>query len=85
LKESGYDIEYYLWVGLFAPKGTAENVVTYLRQVLSKAAHTPQFENALANLGQNLDYMDMPEFAAFWAVESKRQEDAINAIGRVQG
>ena len=85
LKESGYDIEYYLWVGLFAPKGAPENVVIYLRQVLNKAAHTPQFENALANLGQHLDYMDMPEFAAFWAADTERIEAAIRAIGKVEG
>ena len=24
MKELGYDIEFYLWVGLFAPKGTPE-------------------------------------------------------------
>jgi hypothetical protein len=29
--------------------------------------------------------MDQPEFIKFWAVDAKRQEDAINAIGRVQG
>jgi hypothetical protein len=29
--------------------------------------------------------MDQPEFTQFWAVDAKRQEDAINAIGRVQG
>jgi len=85
LKESGYDLEYYLWVGLFAPKGTPDNVVTYLRQVLSKAAHTPQFESALANLGQSLDYMDIPEFAAFWAADTQRIEAAIRAIGKVEG
>jgi tripartite-type tricarboxylate transporter receptor subunit TctC len=85
LKESGHDIEYYLWVGLFAPKGTPENVVTYLRQVLNTAAHSEQFKSALANLGQELDYMDMPEFAAFWAADTKRIEAAIRAIGRTEG
>jgi hypothetical protein len=29
--------------------------------------------------------MDQPEFTKFWAADAKRQEDAINAIGRVQG
>jgi hypothetical protein len=29
--------------------------------------------------------MDQPEFATFWSADAKRQEDAINAIGRVQG
>src|SRR5437763_4170871 len=85
LKESGYDVEYYLWVGLFAPKATPENVVTYLRQVLNTAAHSEQFKSALANLGQELDYMDMPEFAAFWAADTKRIETAIRAIGKVEG
>ena len=31
MKELGYDIEYYLWVGLFAPKGTPDAVVNKLR------------------------------------------------------
>ncbi len=85
LKESGYDIEYYLWVGLFAPKGTPDTVVAYLRQALSTAAHSDQFRSALANLGQELDYMDLPEFAAFWATDTKRIEAAIRAIGKVEG
>jgi tripartite-type tricarboxylate transporter receptor subunit TctC len=85
LRESGYDIEYYLWVGLFAPKGTPDTVVAYLRQALSTAAHSDQFKSALANLGQELDYMDLPEFAAFWATDTKRIEAAIRAIGKVEG
>ncbi len=28
MKELGYNIEFYLWVGMFAPKGTPENVIT---------------------------------------------------------
>jgi tripartite-type tricarboxylate transporter receptor subunit TctC len=85
MKELGYDIEYYLWVGLFAPKGTPTEVVTYLRGVLNKAAHANEFNAALANLGQELAYMDQPEFAAFWEADSKRIEAAIRSIGKVEG
>jgi tripartite-type tricarboxylate transporter receptor subunit TctC len=85
LKESGYDVEYYLWVGLFAPKGTPDAAVSYLRSVLNTAAHSEQFKAALANLGQELDYMDQPEFAAFWEADTKRIEAAIRAIGKVEG
>ena len=85
LKESGYDVEYYLWVGLFAPKGTPEPVVAYLRQALSTAAHTDAFKSALGNLGQELNYMDQPEFAEFWAADTRRMEAAIRAIGKVEG
>jgi tripartite-type tricarboxylate transporter receptor subunit TctC len=85
MKEAGYDLEYYLWVGMFAPKGTPANVVTYLREALSKAANSEQFKAALANLGQELAYMDQPEFANFWEADSKRIEAAIRSIGRVEG
>ena len=83
LKELGYDVEYYLWVGMFAPKGTPDGVVTYLRDALNKAAHTEQFKTALTNLGQELDYMDQAEFAKFWANDAKRIEEAVRQIGRV--
>jgi tripartite-type tricarboxylate transporter receptor subunit TctC len=85
MKEAGYDIEYYLWVGMFAPKGTPANAVTYLREALQKAANTDQFKAALANLGQDLAYMDQPEFAQFWEADTKRIEAAIRSIGKVEG
>jgi len=84
-KEQGYDLEYYFWVGIFAPKGTPAPIITTLRDGLNKAAHSKQFLDTLDNLGQELAYMDQPEFTTFWAADAKRQEDAINAIGRVQG
>jgi tripartite-type tricarboxylate transporter receptor subunit TctC len=85
MKELGYDVEYYLWVGMFAPKGTPDSVVTYLRDALKKAAHADQFKTAITNLGQELAYLDGPEFAKFWEADAKRIEDAVNLIGRVQG
>jgi tripartite-type tricarboxylate transporter receptor subunit TctC len=84
-KELGYDLEYYFWVGIFAPKGTPAPIVNTLREGLDKAAHSKQFLDTLENLGQELAYMDQPEFTKFWATDAKRQEDAINVIGRVQG
>ena len=32
LKELGYDAEFYIWAGLFAPKATPEPVLTKLRE-----------------------------------------------------
>jgi tripartite-type tricarboxylate transporter receptor subunit TctC len=85
MKELGYNIEYYLWVGLFAPKGTPANVVSYLRTNVDKAAHTDQFKTAMTNLGQDLGYQDQPEFAKFWDADAERIEGAVKEIGRVQG
>jgi tripartite-type tricarboxylate transporter receptor subunit TctC len=85
MKELGYDIEYYLWVGLFAPKGTPADVVSYLRTNVGKAAHDEKFKTAMANLGQDVDYLDQPEFAKFWDADAARIEAAVREIGRVQG
>jgi tripartite-type tricarboxylate transporter receptor subunit TctC len=85
LKEQGYDLEYYFWVGLFAPKGTPDSVVGKLREAINTAAHSKEFLGTLDNLGQELAYMDQPEFAKFWAADAKKMEEAINSIGRVQG
>jgi tripartite-type tricarboxylate transporter receptor subunit TctC len=83
LKELGYDVEYYLWVGLFAPKGTPAQIVSTLRAAIDKAAHSDQFTTALASLGLDLAYLDGPEFGDFWDADIKRVEQAVRAIGRV--
>jgi tripartite-type tricarboxylate transporter receptor subunit TctC len=85
LKELGYHTEYYLWVGIFAPKGTPEPIVLTLRDAIKKAAHSDQFKTSLANAGQELAYLDGPDFQKFWDIDGKRTDDAVNAIGKVQG
>jgi tripartite-type tricarboxylate transporter receptor subunit TctC len=85
MKELGYNVEYYLWVGLFAPKGTSDTIITYLRDNIKTAAHSPQFATALTNLGQDLAYLDQPEFKTFWDADTKRIEEAVRQIGKVDG
>jgi tripartite-type tricarboxylate transporter receptor subunit TctC len=84
-KEQGIDLEYYFWVGLFAPKGTSNVVIAALRKAADTAAHGDQFKTSLNNLGQDLAYMDQPEFAKFWDADATRIESAIADIGRVAG
>jgi tripartite-type tricarboxylate transporter receptor subunit TctC len=85
MKELGYNLEYYLWVGMFAPKGTPQAIQTKLRQVLDQAAHSDLFKTAVVNLGQELAYQDQAEFAKFWDADAARIEAAVREIGRVQG
>ena len=85
MKESGYDVEFYLWVGLFAPKGTPGSVVATLRDATRKAVATEPFKAAMKNLGQDVAYLDQQEFKAFWDADAKRVEDAVRQIGKVEG
>jgi tripartite-type tricarboxylate transporter receptor subunit TctC len=82
LKELGYDVEYYLWVGIFAPKGVAQPIVTTLRGAIKTAAHSEAFQTVLANAGQELAYLDGPEFQKFWDIDGKRSDEAVISIGK---
>ena len=82
LKELGYDVEYYLWVGIFAPKGVPSSIETILRAAIGKATQSDLFQAALANAGQELAYMDGPDFQRFWDLDGKRTDEAVNMIGR---
>jgi len=83
LKELGYDVEFSLWVGLFAPKGTPDEVIKKLREETKKAVATEQFAKAIDNIGDVVAYLDQPDFAKFWDVDAKRVEDAVRSIGKV--
>jgi tripartite-type tricarboxylate transporter receptor subunit TctC len=85
MKELGMNIEFYLWVGLFAPKGTPATVITTWRDAARKAAADDKFKQAMSNLGQDVAYLDQAEFKAFWDADAARVEDAVRSIGKVQG
>jgi tripartite-type tricarboxylate transporter receptor subunit TctC len=82
LKELGFDVEYYLWVGIFAPKGTPPAIVTTLREAIGKAVQSASFKTALTNAGQQPAYLDGPDFQKFWDADGKRTDDAVISIGK---
>jgi tripartite-type tricarboxylate transporter receptor subunit TctC len=85
MRELGYDVTYYLWVGLFAPKGTPAPIVATLTAAIDKAAASPQFIEPLTNIGLEPSYLPAAEFAKFWDEDGKRSDDAVRQIGKVQG
>ena len=85
LKELGYDVEYYLWVGIFAPKGTPANIVSTLNAAIDKAATSDSYKTAISNVGLEPIYLNAAGFAKFWADDAKRSDEAVKLIGRVQG
>lgn len=82
LKELGFDVEYYLWVGIFAPKGVPQPIVNTLRGVIKTAARSEAFTTVLANAGQELAYLDGPDFQKFWDIDGKRTDEAVISIGK---
>ena len=85
LKELGYDVEYHLWVGIFAPKGTPPQIVAALSAALDRAANADQFKSVMASLGLEGGYLSANDFVKFWDADAKRSDEAVAAIGRVDG
>jgi tripartite-type tricarboxylate transporter receptor subunit TctC len=85
MKERGYDIVYYLWVGLFAPKGTPAAIVQALAAAIDKAGASAQFNAAMTNIGLEPGYLSAADFAKFWDEDANRSDDAVRQIGKVQG
>src|SRR5438094_5077042 len=49
-KELGYDVEFYIWAGLFAPRGTTPTLMKTIRESVKKAMNSGEFKTAMKNL-----------------------------------
>ena len=82
-KELGYDIEYYIWAGMFAPRGTPDAVLKTLRDAVRKAVDDADFKATMAKIDSPIQYLDAPDFGKYLATDAKRLADAVRAVGRV--
>jgi tripartite-type tricarboxylate transporter receptor subunit TctC len=83
-KELGYDIEFYIWAGLFAPRGTPAPVMKTIRESVKQAVSTADFQSAMEKLQTPIAYLDAPEFQKFWDKDAKMLADAIKRIGKIE-
>jgi tripartite-type tricarboxylate transporter receptor subunit TctC len=84
LKELGYDVEYYLWIGLFAPKNTPGNAMKALRDAVRQAVDDPALKSAMEKIQTPIAYQDADEFRAWWDADTARLAEVIKRIGRVE-
>ena len=82
-KSIGYDIEAYLWVGLFTTAGMPEPTFNKMRELIRKAANDPGFKQALEKVRVVPDYRDAPEFRKFFDADYKRMAAVIKKIGKL--
>jgi tripartite-type tricarboxylate transporter receptor subunit TctC len=82
--ELGYkDVEYYIWAGLFAPKGTPEPVINRLRDAMRQVMADPKVTDVFVKANSPPAYLDQPEFQKFVDADAKRLIPVIKKIGRL--
>jgi tripartite-type tricarboxylate transporter receptor subunit TctC len=84
LKQSGHDVQYAQWSGMFVPAGTPEAVVQRLRDAARKAANDPKVKQTILGAGSPILYMDAPEFTAYVQQDAKKMAEVVKKIGKVQ-
>jgi len=83
LKELGYDVQFSQWTGLFVPAGTPAPVIGKLREAARAAVQDPQFKAALAKVETPIQYLDQPQFRAFWDADARKLASVVQKIGKV--
>jgi tripartite-type tricarboxylate transporter receptor subunit TctC len=84
LKELGYDVEYYIWTGLFAPRAIPAHVLQTLRDATRRAVQDDEFKGAMDKAKTPIAYQDADEFKAFWDADAKRIGAVIQFIGKTE-
>jgi tripartite-type tricarboxylate transporter receptor subunit TctC len=83
LKELGYEVEYYVWTALFAPRGVPAAVVQTLRDATRKAMQDPELRASMEKAKTPIAYQDADEFKKFWDEDAQRIAAVIQKIGKV--
>jgi tripartite-type tricarboxylate transporter receptor subunit TctC len=82
MKELGYDVEVYLWTGLFAPKDVPGHVLKTLRGAVRQAAQDDEFKAASEKMQMPPAYQDADEFKTWWDKDSDMLAGVIRRMGK---
>ena len=83
-KEAGYDVDFSLWTGYFAPVKTPPVVVRTWQAALRESAADPRFKATMDKLNVTVDYLDGDALKTWYDNELKRLDREIRAIGKIE-
>ena len=83
MSELGHDLEFSVWRGIFAPKGTPADVVEKLSMACETAAGSEGFKAFAAETNTDILFKNSADFAAFAQSEFEKNGDILKAAGLV--
>ena len=83
-KELGYDAEFYIWSGVFAPAAIPTPVLDRLRAAVREAATSAEFKGAMEKVQTPVSYLDAPAFRTYWEKDAARLKIALEKIGKIE-
>jgi tripartite-type tricarboxylate transporter receptor subunit TctC len=84
-KELGYaDAEFYIWAGVFAPRGTPEPVLAKLRDTLRASVNDSDFKGAMDKLETPIVFKQGDEFSRFFEADARRLAEGVRKVGKIE-
>ena len=84
-KELGYpEAEFYIWAGVFAPKGTPEPILAKLREATRVAMMDPAFKGAMEKLETPVTFKQGEEFQKFFDADARRLAEGVRRVGKLE-
>lgn len=84
LKSAGYPVQFAQWSALFVPAATPDPIVQKLRAAARKAGGDPAVVQTIGRAGSPVEYLDAPEFQAYWDADANVMTQAVRQIGKVE-
>jgi tripartite-type tricarboxylate transporter receptor subunit TctC len=83
-KELGYpEAEFYIWAGLFAPRGTPEPVLGRLQEAVREAVADPEFKGAMDKMQTPIAFKQGDAFRRFFEADARRLAEGVRRVGRI--
>ena len=83
-REQGYDVEFYIWSGLFAPAGLPAAKLAQLRAAARASTRDPGFMGAMKTMDTPIHYLEGAELDRFLEQDHKRLAGVIKAMGKLE-
>jgi tripartite-type tricarboxylate transporter receptor subunit TctC len=84
-KELGYrGAEFYIWAGLFAPRGTPEPVMVKLRESMRTVVADPDVKAAMTKLETPITFKQGQEFRTFFDADARRLGEGVRRVGKIE-
>jgi len=84
-RELGYpDAEFYIWAGVFAPKGVPEPVLAKLSDAMKTVVADPEFKSAMDKQETPITFKQGDEFRRFFDADAKRLAEGVRKVGRIE-
>ncbi len=84
LAQLGHGARFAQWSGLFVAANTPAEIVLRLRDAARRVATDPQVVQVILRAGSPIEYLDAPEFQAYWDADAQAMTAAVRAIGKVE-